>query len=295
MSLSVSLIKLGNKIFKPVVHPFNLANDGSKSYAEWQYEKGADTIKCYEGKYKPYMMFEGKEVLDIGCGAAGKTLYYLKQGAERAVGVDIVESYEKEALKLAAKLGCTQNFNFVCASADNLPYPDNSFDTIIMNDAMEHVEHPDKVLDELLRIVRPDGHVYINFPPYGHPFGAHMSDAINTPWIQYLYPEKACIEAYKELVADKPDAKERINLRISCDVTGKEYISYINHMTIARFGKLLRDRNLKPQYYLEMPLRDWMKPLTKIPHVKEAFVRMVVCVLTKPEPEEKEKDDKKQK
>lgn len=289
MSFAVSMIKAGNKIFKPVVHPFNLANSGEKTYAEWQYEKGADTIKCYSEKYKPYMMFEGKEVLDIGCGAAGKTLYYLKQGADRVVGVDIVEAYEKEALRLAKKLGCTQNFNFVCASADNLPYPDNSFDTIIMSDAMEHVSNPEKVLDELLRIIRPDGHVYINFPPYGHPYGAHMSDAINTPWIQYLYSEKSCIKAYKELVADEPDAKERINLRISTDVRGKEYIGYINHMTVARFNRILRDRDLKPQYYLEIPLRNWMKPLTKIPHIKEAFVRMVVCVLTKPEPKEDEK------
>ena len=51
MSLSVSLICLSNKLFKPVVHPFNLQNDGVKTYAEWQYEKGADTVKFFAERY----------------------------------------------------------------------------------------------------------------------------------------------------------------------------------------------------------------------------------------------------
>ena len=36
-----------NKLFPKPVHPFNLQNAGGKSYAEWQYEKGAETIKFY--------------------------------------------------------------------------------------------------------------------------------------------------------------------------------------------------------------------------------------------------------
>ena len=45
--IGVSLIKFGNRIFKPVRHPFNLADSGEMSYAEWQYEKGMDTVACY--------------------------------------------------------------------------------------------------------------------------------------------------------------------------------------------------------------------------------------------------------
>ena len=67
------LIKI-NKLFKPVVHPFNLNNDGVKTYAMWQFEKGEDTIKNYLGFSDKKDMFEGKTVLDIGCGAGGKSL-----------------------------------------------------------------------------------------------------------------------------------------------------------------------------------------------------------------------------
>ena len=65
-----TLLKL-NRRFKPPVHPFNLQNEGKKSYAMWQYEKGQDTIKFYLDRYTEDEMFRGKTVLDIGCGAGG--------------------------------------------------------------------------------------------------------------------------------------------------------------------------------------------------------------------------------
>jgi ubiquinone/menaquinone biosynthesis C-methylase UbiE len=284
MSASTAIIKIANKIFPKVVHPFNLENAGQKTYAEWQFEKGADTIKCFAEKYKPQTMFHGKNVLDVGCGAAGKSLYYLKMGAERVTGVDIVPAYEREAMQLASKLGYSRNFNFICASAEQLPFPDNTFDTIIMSDAMEHVSAPEAVLSEMLRLVRPDGHIFINFPPYGHPYGAHMSDVINMPWVHFLFPEKALIEAYRTLAGGLPDGKERINLRITTDKYGRDHIGYINRMTVSRFCRILRDMKIKPQYYAEIPLRGFLKPLTKIGIIKEAFIRMVVCVIVKSAP-----------
>jgi len=136
MSAVTSIILALNKLFPKVVHPFNLENDGVKTYGEWQYEKGAKTLEVYSEKYKPYMMFENKRVLDIGCGAAGKSLYFLSQGAESVTGVDILPEYERESMDLAKKLGYESRFHFICASADCLPWPDKSFDTIIMNDSM---------------------------------------------------------------------------------------------------------------------------------------------------------------
>ncbi len=288
MSLSVKLIKLGNKIFKPVIHPFNLADEKKMTYAEWQYEKGGDTIAFFTEKYSCNEIFEGKNVLDIGCGAAGKSLFFLKMGAKHVTGVDIVKSYESEANELAKKLGYGDRFDFVCASADALPYEDNSFDTIIMNDAMEHVSEPESVLDEIMRVVKPDGKIYINFPPYYHPFGAHLSDAINMPWEHFFFSEKACIKAYRDLVAKYPDAADRIKFRFSTDENGKEYISYINKMTISRFKKILKKKNISPLYYKEAPLRRFLTAFAKLPLLKELCVKMVVCVISKSGDIEKE-------
>ncbi len=277
--MSNFLIKL-NKRFKPVVHPFNLNNDGVKTYAMWQFEKGEDTIKNYLQVTDADSMFKGKTVLDIGCGAGGKSLYYITKGAKHVYGVDCVESYKEESAALAQQLGLSEQFTFIHADAKELPYPDESFDTVIMNDAMEHVAEPEAVLKEILRVLTKGGKLYVNFPPYNHPYGAHLSDAIYIPWVHMFFSEKALIKSYKELVKDLPDGQNRINFRIS-EKDGKEYFSYINKMTIKRFKKILKTMNIIPNHYIEMPLRGFLKPLAKLPWFKEMFVKMVVCVIEK--------------
>ena len=281
MPISVLLIKSGNKIFPPVRHPFNLAGEGKMSYAEWQFEKGGDTVACYAPKFKAYTMFENKTVLDMGCGAAGKSMYYLKQGADRVVGVDIVRRYGREAVEFARKLGYEDRFSFVCASAFDLPFPNDSFDTVIMNDFMEHVSDPAAALVEAYRLIKPGGRIYINFPPYYHPYGAHLTDAINMPWCQVFFSEKALISAYRDLVKGLPDEEERLSLRFSYDEKGREHISYINKMTLKKFRRILKETGLTPELYREIPLRKIFTPLAKLPGIKEMFVRMGVCVIRK--------------
>lgn len=281
MSFAVGFVKLTNRIFPAVVHPFNLANDKKMTYAEWQFEKGASTIACYDGVYTPEEMFAGKEVLDMGCGAAGKSLYYASLGAARVVGVDIVERYEHEATELAKRLGYSQIFTFVCASADKLPFPDESFDTIIMNDFMEHVSDPEAALSEALRLIKKDGRIFINFPPYYHPTGAHLSDTIHMPWVHMFLSEKQLVSAYKEMVKGLPDEKERLSLRITTEQDGTERLGYINKMTLKRFARILKKLGITPIHYREIPLRTYFKPLAKLPLTKEMFVKMAVCVISK--------------
>ena len=279
--LGVRVLLAINKRCRPVPHPFNMAKDGEKTYAEWQFERGADTIACYAPKYSQHEMFEGKRVLDLGCGAAGKSLYYVSLGAERVVGVDVVTRYQREATELAQRLGYASWFLFLCASAYDLPYPDGVFDTIMMNDCMEHVQKPEAVLREAYRLLAPGGRIFINFPPYGHPWGAHLSDLIYIPWVHRFFSERTLIAAYKELAKGLPDEKDRISLRFSYDERGREHITYINKMTLAGFRRILAGLDIEPAYYAEIPLRKWLLPLARFPLTRESFVRMAVCVIEK--------------
>lgn len=281
MSLPVTLIRFTNKIFPPVVHPFNLQNDGVKTYAEWQYEKGADTVKFFADHYSPSVMFENKRVLDMGCGAAGKSLYYASMGAAHVTGVEIVEHYEAEARSLAEKLGLSDRFTFHRGSADQLPFEDGSFDTIIMNDFMEHTSDPEATLKEAVRLLAPDGRIYINFPPYGHPYGAHMSDLLNMPWIHCFFSEHNLCLAYRELAQMLPDGEQRIQFRMKQKDNGKWEIAYINKMSLRRFKGILDKLKVQPEYYEEAPLRDFLRVLAKCPLTREKFVRMAVCVIKK--------------
>ncbi len=282
--MSVKLLKALNRLFPLPVHPFNLQNDGVTTYAKWQYEKGENTIKFYLDSplfKNPEDMFSGKDVLDIGCGACGKTMYYGKMGASHITGMDIVASYEKEAYDLADELGLSDKFTFVIGDAAKTDFLDESFDVIIMNDAMEHVADPEGVLSEAYRILKKGGRLYVNFPPYHHPTGAHLSDVIGIPWVHMFFSEKTLIKAYKELVAPLPDGEMRINFRISKRNDGTEYFSYINKMTLNRFKKIKKQAKFTPVYYKEVPLRKFLTPFAKLPLLKEMFVKMAVCIFEK--------------
>lgn len=279
MNIKVKNLLFLNKLFPLPVHPFNTQLNGGKTYEMWQYEKGEVTIKNYLDYTDADKMFSGKTVLDVGCGAGGKSLYYASLGAKEVVGIDIVEKYAEKSSNLAKQLDIN-NFKYILCDASKTDFPDNSFDTVIMNDAMEHVAEPEKVLDEMYRILKPGGKVFCNFPPYDHPYGAHLSDAIGIPWVHKFFSDNTLIDGYKYLVKNLPDGKDRINFRISKNADGKEYFSYINKMTIKRFNNIQKNTKFKTVYYKEIPLRKFLSFLATSPF-KEMFVKMVVVIFEK--------------
>ncbi len=281
MRTSTKILLRLNRCFKAPVHPLNLQNDGVMSYAMWQYTKGAETIKFYLDFCTETDMFADKTVVDIGCGAGGKSLYYASRGAKEVIGVEILEKYRAEAETLAAELSLADKFRFVCADAAALPFADGSIDTIIMNDAMEHVADPQAVIDECLRVLKAGGRLFVNFPPINHPFGAHLSDLIYIPWVHLFFSEATLIEGYKELAKSVPDGDERVAFRISKREDGSEYFSYINHMSIKRFDRILQAKGITPAYLHHIPLRKFLKLPAKLPLLKEILVKMVVCVFEK--------------
>lgn len=274
MSKNVKLLKTINKLFPLPVHPFNEGD-----YGLWQFEKGAMTLQNYAQFESVANMLSGKQVLDVGCGAGGKSLYYASMGAEKVTGIDIIEKYKIQADNLAQRLQI-KNVAFHIRDACETGFTDESFDTIIMNDSMEHIQFPAKVLLEMKRILKPHGKLYINFPPYNHPYGAHLSDVIGIPWVHLFFSDNTLIQVYKELVAKLPDGPDRVNLRISPGRDGKEYFSYINHMTIQRFNQIISALDLSLLYYKEIPLRSCCKFLCH-GFMREYFVKTVVAILEK--------------
>ena len=278
MNLSARLLRKLNSFFKAPPHPlFDM--HGEESYARWEFGKGEETVKLYLGYTTPEDIFLGKAVLDIGCGAAGKTLYFSNFGVKHIYGVDILKVYKPVAETFAKELGLSGKFTFMLNDAENLPLDDSSIDTILLNDTMEHLDKPEQVLQECLRVLAAGGRIYINFPPYRHPYGSHLHDAIALPWAHLFFSDKTLISVYKDAIKHLPKGEERIKFR---KLEGGEKVSYINKMTIKRFRKILKQLKLNPVYYKEVPLRNKLSLLAKVPILKECFVKTVVCVIQKP-------------
>lgn len=45
-----------------------------------------------------------------------------------------------------------------------LPFPDMSFDTVLLSDVLEHIAEPDALFSEITRILRPGGHAIVGVP-----------------------------------------------------------------------------------------------------------------------------------
>ena len=95
---------------------------------------------------------KGKEVLEIATGP-GLLAKHVAPAAKRMVATD----YSDRMIAEARKGDCPDNLTFQVADAMDLPYPDDSFDAVIIANALHIVPDPEKVLLEIDRVLRPGG------------------------------------------------------------------------------------------------------------------------------------------
>lgn len=117
----------------------------------------------------------GKTVLDVGCGFGSFVLYLLEKGATQATGVEITES----DIKTAKQNIHSEKTNFLVGSAIQIPVPDNSFDTVVSFDVIEHIpKHTEpQMFSEIMRVLKPGGSFYLSTP-----FQSIFSNACDPAW-----------------------------------------------------------------------------------------------------------------
>ena len=97
-------------------------------------------------------IFYGKKVLEIGCGpVSGRDVF---AGAEH-VGVDPLLGHYRG-------LGYDIKPQDITAFAEFLPFLDSYFDAVISINALDHVDFPEKVAEELQRVCKPDVLIALN-------------------------------------------------------------------------------------------------------------------------------------
>lgn len=99
------------------------------------------------------------DLLDIGCGRGG-LLKLLSSRANRAVGVDIdagARDLARNELLLAGLSNCSLRFGDMY----RLPFADDEFDTIILDDVLAGADRPLDALQEAVRLLRPGGRMLL--------------------------------------------------------------------------------------------------------------------------------------
>ncbi len=97
------------------------------------------------------------DLLDIGCGQ-GRLLKLLASRAKRVVGVDI-DSDARRLARAELLVAGSQNCSLRQGDMYSLPFDDDEFDTIILDDVMGSAERPTQAIEESLRLLKPGGRV----------------------------------------------------------------------------------------------------------------------------------------
>jgi SAM-dependent methyltransferase len=103
----------------------------------------------------------GRRWLDVGTGG-GSVARALREAGAEVVALDVADRRTER-----------REVPFVVGDAVRLPFADGSFDGVLSSNVLEHVPDPRRMLEELLRVCRPEGTVYLAWTNWLSPFGGH--------------------------------------------------------------------------------------------------------------------------
>ncbi|MER3434098.1 MAG: SAM-dependent methyltransferase [Leptolyngbya sp. ERB_1_1] len=98
---------------------------------------------------------EAQQILDVGCGIGGSSLYLAEKFGATATGITLSPVQADRARERARSSGI--NAQFQVADALNMPFADHSFDLVWSLESGEHMPDKVKFLQECDRVLKPGG------------------------------------------------------------------------------------------------------------------------------------------
>ena len=236
-------------------------NSYERYYFGYQYGLGSEYIVPYLEKNG--VNLNGKSICEIGCGEGGVLAAIAEAKPSEVVGIDIRQSALDSAQKTFNALDLRAEF--AIHDINNSPTPDKwkeHFDFVTLRDVIEHLLDTEKSLGHVAEFVKPGGYMFIVFPPYYSPFGAHQHLLDNKmgklPYIQTL-PDALFTKAYKKA-------------RLQIDVDEVAHIRNVR-LTIAKMRKTIKSQGfelVREELYF---LRPVFKMKFGLPSIKANFLK----------------------
>ncbi len=128
---------------------------GSREYFD-EVEKRKYFVEPHIPRFAEFPRWQGKRVLEIGCGIGTDTMNFARHGAS-VTAVDLSEKSLEMARKRAEVYGLADRIRFFHGSAEQLDQivPPETFDLIYSFGVIHHTPHPERVLKQLRNFARP--------------------------------------------------------------------------------------------------------------------------------------------
>jgi ubiquinone/menaquinone biosynthesis C-methylase UbiE len=171
-------------------------------------------------------------------------------------GIDISATTITTVKNQFDKLGISVELK--TADAENLPFPDNTFDVIVSAHVLEHIKHDDKVIKECARALKPGGELIIFVP--GRKSGVATQEEFSK-FGHFRYYNKFLFKKLEEAVA--PTLK----------ITKIIYPHKIHNLIWNRLKNVFRWANY--------PVKKWLLRDNKTYEIRPTYLKILLPVVSK--------------
>jgi ubiquinone/menaquinone biosynthesis C-methylase UbiE len=105
-----------------------------------------------------------KVILDIGCGPMFVSYSINRLLNSEYIGIDIMPVEKLKKYRDAMVSVCAKSVEVIRASAESLPFRNNTFDFALALDVLEHLRKPREALMEIYRVIKVNSMVAISLP-----------------------------------------------------------------------------------------------------------------------------------
>lgn len=236
----------------------------------------------------------GKRILDFGSGYGGRSLW-MAQYASEVEGIEIRQELVDASASYAASLKMA-SARFHAGTESGIAFPDAWFDVVVSFDVLEHVQHPDIVLRELYRVLRPAGTAIIIFTPYYGMFSHHLNYLSLFPALHWVFAPKTLVHATNFLLEEPRFASLGVGKQPEPALSWnnkRRVLPTLNGLTKPEYVALSRQIGFKAENMYSTPILAKFqflgKPgailnalLMRFPGFDEGLAHNLVSILSKP-------------
>jgi len=228
----------------------------------------------------------GKINLDVGCGLGAKVVKVAEKGAKKVYGLDVDFQNLHAAQKFAHRKNVTSKCHFLCCSAEKIPLKDECIDNAFSYVVFEHLRDPVRVLHEVYRLLRKNGHFIIVFNFYRDRHGAHLWHFIHFPWPQLFFSEGALVDYWSKKLAlyQKRGQMNFFPKGYRLSESDSDHYFSLNKINTREFEKITRRSSfklIKAYPYSREKIGKIFPSLLKIPILSEYLKGSYVYLLKK--------------
>lgn len=211
-----------------------------------------------------YVAIGKAKVLVVGCNTGKDCMSFIKLGAPRVCGLDVVPNVGSDFQH--------SDIEYYQNSVEDMPFEDSRFDLVFCFATMEHVPDIKSGFEEMARVLRKGGHIYsVAAPLWNSPYGHHKPDLFDGyPWVHLLYSKQEIIDFYQEKRIG-PLTEEELKFHIDYMLNPQFFNKHPSSLYYNVCEKLtpflvyrndfdyLPDENLKPNIEAKLKVKGYAK------------------------------------